>query len=478
MPAEVLEQDKPLEPMTSAEFQTRLNGDKAFLNDYLKNPERYEAAISDLTSPAPQAPEAAQPADPSQAAPQGRPAQVAAPAPTDPDEIVQVAIPKRLLGSYATNRSPQEGIIEALKGNAEKDRVIAMLRDRDEESHGEKMSLRERLRLSEDAKARGVQTPAPAQSTTSVAPAASAPITDLDLNIDDLPEDESLFEPENIKKLATTNKKMVQLLRKQAQELAAVSQSTSALQTKRQAEDTADEQRQIRDRALRSEFNEIEELQRVEPTLKTTLSFQDLDRAVVSFIKDIGYVAGTGKGEYNDAAIAAANRFLNDKSPAGDELRKAAAAKGITPPADLDKHAQIMRVRSERQSTLAQIKRTLEEKSGRKFEDHEVPLPFSYVDFHRRLTPSNSAQSVLAARIEGANQVARASATDQFAREVPPEAGRTDVALSSIGGEQLGELLKKPSDKYTQQEAALVKQYYESQQIPVPEKVLRRARTS
>jgi hypothetical protein len=476
MPNEVLEQDKPLAPMTSAEFSSRMNTEKGFADAYLRDPARYEAAITDLNQPAPQAPEAAQPApgsDPA-AAPQGQPAAAAPTTPNSPDEMVSVTIPRNMLGTYGINRSPQEGIAEALKGLSEKDRVIEMLRARDEESHGEKLSLREKLRLYDEAKAVAPQ--APAASPSAAVPAA-APSTDFsDLNLDDLPEDESLFEPENIKKLAASNKKMVQLLRKQAQELASVSKTTSDLQTARQGEDVAAEQRSIRDRALRSEFNEIEELQRVEPALKTTQSFQDLDRSVVQFIKDIGYVAGTGKGDYNDAAIAAANRFLNDKTPAGDELRALAAKNGITPPSDIDKHAQIMAIRAERQRTLAQVRRTMEDKTGRKFEDHEVPLPFTYADFYRRLVPNNTAQSVLAARIEGASAVAKASATDKFAREVPPEAGRTDIALSSLGEAELRTLLAKPSNKYTQQEATLVMQYYESQQIPVPNEVKMRAK--
>jgi hypothetical protein len=384
--------------------------------------------------------------------------------------MVQVTIPKSMLGSYIKNRTPQDGVLEALKGNQEKDAVIALLRRRDEESHGERLSLREelqRMRSTKPVTSAGPQAPAQPAVPGSQPPAE---VTRDDLNLDDLPDDDTLFEPANVKKLVAANKRLAKWFKDLNPQLRQTQEAVADLKTKRETEDSANAIRDARNKALSDEFAEIEELQTQAPTLKTSTSFAELDRAVVQFVRDIGYIAGVSKGDFDDAAATAANRFFNDKTPAGDELRKKCAENGITPPEGIAQHQEIMRVRNERRQHLARIKRQMEEKAGRKFEDYEIQLPLTYTQIYRSMTPQDQAQALLRARIEGAQQAAAAQGGPR-AREVPPEAAHRELSLENATEQQVQEIMARPSKTYSAPEARLIKAHYEKLQVPVPPEI-------
>ena len=489
---QVAKDEAKIEPMTSAQFHQKLDSDSAFRKSYLDDPGKYEAAITDLyggsaaapqaTPPSPAAAPQAPAAPGEPAAPQGTPAP-AAPAATTPDEMVQVSVPKSMLGSYLMNRTPQDAALEALKGNQEKDAVIALLRRRDEETHGERLSLREELQRMRSTKPAAPQPGAPIppaapaaapQAPAQPAGAAPAEVTPDDLNLDDLPDDDTLFEPANVKKLVAANKRLAKWFKDLNPQLRQTQEAVADLKTKRETEDSANAIRDARNKALRDEFAEIEELQTQVPILKTSASFADLDRAVVQFVRDIGYIAGVSKGDFDDAAATAANRFFNDKTPAGDELRKKCVENGIKPPEGIAQHQEIMRVRNERRQQQARIKRQMEEKAGRKFEDYEIQVPLTYTQIYRSMTPQDQAEALLRARIEGAQQAAAAQG-GPHAREVPPEAAHRELSLENATEQQVQEIMARPSKKYSGAEARLIKAHYEKLQVPVPPEVAMRA---
>lgn len=468
---QVKDGDADLTQMTRDEFQSRINSDRGFRDRYLQDPEKYEKLI--VEEKPEETPQGASPQGTPGEKPQEPTPQGSAPA---ADEKLTLALPKSvldLLGTYGVNRSTEEAILEALKGNREKDNLITFLRKKDQDAGEERVSLKKQLELFRQQQKPAAGTPDPTPKPANDKPGA---LPDLGINLDDLPEGEGLFEVENqaklvkaLKGLASQNKALLAQVEKTQGEL-------SQVKSEAEQESVDDLDKEARETDLARELREIEELQVSNPALKTSKQFRDLDQEVARWIVDVGYIAGVGR-EYNDAAIAAAERLFTDKTPAGDELREKCRQAGITPPEDLDKHREIMTVRRERNKYRDQLRQNMAARLGRDVRDHELPdMPFTYLDFYGKLRPRDLAGELMKARVEGAKDVMKAaSASANVAKEVPPTAGAPTLELQGVSPEQMSKLLSRPSSSYTPQEAKVVLEWYTQNQVPPPNEVVRRA---
>jgi len=473
MTTEVLKKDEAIRddvaptPMTRNQLSARIDADSKFAEAYLADPAKYNAMVVKAPATADVAPTPA-PAQPGTQSPAAAPGTQTPPPAQSVEEVeIRARIPRDLLGSYAVNRSESEAVVEALKGIREKDTLIAYLRQRNEESTGERLNLKREL---ERFKA---QPPAnPPQRAESVQPrpdskAAPIPSAD-DFDPESIPEDEAIFDPENTKKLVRGVKSLARQNKELTAQVQAAKDGTQRILS--ESERVASEQtaRAAVERSLNDEFQQIADLQSDVPELKTSKPFRMVDQEVAQFIRDVGHVAGTGGGDYNEAALAATRRFFDDKTPEGDALRKRCSDAGVKPPEEYVKHGEIIRVRAERNKYRSRVVEQLRAK-GKEISESDVDAPFTYTQVYHSLRSPDVSRQLTAARVDGAQAAARASqATQTAAREIPPDAGSPAIDFATVKKSTISALLDKKTELLTPAEKALLTQYYASRKIPAP----------
>lgn len=448
------------ETYTVEEFQKKMD-DPAFREAYLRDPATYEARIADLSDRPQGEPETPPAEGAPPAAPQGQP-----PAAPETYEVIvsgqKVQISRDQLGSYAVNRDPAAAIVEALKGNREKDKTIEVLLQRDRDNEQNATSLRQRIK---DAEARKQ----PAQPAAPPAPASgSAIVPDNGVSEKDVEELEKEFDPFD----DAGKGKLFAFLRKQASEINKLKtgqqealkpvQEMIEEQTQTKAQRAIDEAQR---RATTAEFEEIEALLSADPGLRPQgKTFQQLDLDVAEWIRNVKTIAPKGQDGY---------ALYFSQGPTGDAFRAQCAASGVTPPQDYDKHQTIMGLRAERLSAREEMRKHLSQTAGREFQDHELPQvgTLTYLDIygrHRRQSGADK-QALLDAQISGHRQMLDATDHSDRAREIPPEKSvppRPD--WKSVGEEKISKLLAKHSSQYSEEEALLVIDFYTDQKMPVP----------
>jgi hypothetical protein len=408
-----------------------------FAEDYLKSPEKYRLVESKATSDSPQG-----------NTPQGGSAE-SSPTSTGSEEveISGLKIPVSLLGTYAKNRTPQEALVEALKGISEKDATIAALREADTSA----VPLRDRVR---EIKSRR-QASAPSVIPDEVK-------LDLEeLNLDHLPVDESIFDTENagkmvkaIKGLSEQNKMLAEALRKNNDSVRSAAAKNAELSSVEDVE-------QLRAVVLDDNISQVERLQKVDPTLKTKKSFRDLDAEIGKFWETVSQVSGLPQRE-------AAAAYSDATSDAGKKLRETLAQKNVSAPdpEDMGKHAVLMQVHFKRQEKIERLQKAIESRSGKKPEVWEIAddvadLIPSYAKVYEDFVGGNR---IMQAKIAGARDVMTPKNTDgvaPIAREVPAEmGGAPKMTLDTVDPSKLSALMARDSRTYSREEAALVAEYF------------------
>ena len=448
------------ETCTVEEFRKKMD-DPAFREAYLRDPETYEARITDLPGRPQGEPPAPSAGGAPPAAPQGQPA-----ASETYDVIVngqKVQVSREQLGSYAVNRDPAAAIVEALKGNREKDKTIEALLQRDRENEQSTTSLRQRIK---DIEARKQQ---PAQPATPAAPAPGSAIVPDDgvseADVDALEKEYDPFDDAGKQKLFVH-------LRKQAAEINRLKTGQQeALQpvknmieetNKARAQQAIDEAKR---RSTAAEFTEIESLLSAEQELRPQgKTFQQLDLEVAEWIHKVKSIAPKGKDGYV---------LFFEQGPAGDAFRAQCEASGATPPQEYKKHQAIMNLRSDRRNAREALRKQLSEWSGKEVQDYDLPSEstLTYADIYNRRRRQSGAdkQALLDAQISGHRKMLDATDHSDRAREIPPEKSvppRPD--WKSVGQETISKLLAKHSSQYSDEEANLIMDFYNDQKMSPP----------
>jgi hypothetical protein len=459
---------------------------------YLKDPDKYENSVLEAEKNAADSPQGKQPADlqpgnQPPAAPQapagGEPA--APSQPTETGEVIKLTaeggevleIPKDMLGTYIKGRGVGEGLMEALKGLGEKDKVIDFFKNKDLENQNQMGSLKARI-------AQYVaNNPQPAASPA--APAGAEVVEDVEVPTIDMTaiknfaeDPDSILDSENRKalldsvmQLADAQNKTVQLIKNRDQKAAQQSQQATA--------------EQLRKDARINEFREIDTMVNSHPELKLSKPFAELDNDIHNWMRQVHYL-NTGSSTWDQKALDSVRTYYAD-TPEGEALRSKCAAANQSPPEDIEKHSTIMHVRSLRNAAINKMRNDLAVKTGREpetIEDHELPsLPFTYSDFYDRERQSNPSvmDEMLKQRIEGVKAVTSQAgiAGSDVAAEIPPEqGGAPTITLENVSVEQMSKLLNTDHKKYSEEEAGLVYDWYAASQIPMPAGLKQRVETS
>jgi hypothetical protein len=474
-------QEKGAEPQTHVfasqqELEEKIMSDRALSDEYLRYPDRFQVTEStgapqgqtDSNAGTPQTPTpsgqgSAQPT----ATPEAATPATAGQQPTGGQAQaglveIKAQLPKEIvdeLGYYMKpGRTVEEALGLALKGLREKDRHISFQGKRIKDAETESATLKQQV-----AELQARLTTQPAQPEKQ--PKASAPMTDITLdddlpvNVDELPEDDTIFDAENTKKLVSVTKHLAKQNRVLAQELKATKQVVSAPR-----QPTQDETRQS---AIDAEMRSIVGLQATNPEFVTPLPFEQLDAQVDMFYRNVAAAAG----ERDPRRVYAAAQAYFEDTDAGKALRERCEQNGIAPPDGLEQHQQIMAIRARRNEHRDRIKASMKAKTGKEWSDLDVEdlLP-SYTELAGQIAPRTTQDDLLKARIDGANDARRSSAAAlQVAREVPPTSGIPTMTLENVTEEQMSAILDKDFRKMTDVEANIAYEFYVANQLKPPE---------
>lgn len=456
------------EPATLEEFEARCIADEQYRNEYMNNPhderfEKFNVMMGEKisgTQALPQGQETPQenPEKPEEKSAEQKSSSEQPPSqePEDEELAVNVKIPKTMLGTYLKNRKPEEALLEALKGNQEKDRYIERLRTERDRYSGELLSFKQKE-----------TTPPQAEPQ-----AAQLPEEDPDLLSDEELSTLDLYDPENQEKLvkhqaaATRRIKALENLTKSAVET--TSQITA--ESRRQTELDRQQERVTR------EYQEIEDLQSSFPELKTPKPFSQLDREVSDFYSRIA--------EFSQLPQDQALNVYFSESPEGQALRGKLSSLGVQQPEGYDVHQRIMAVRQDRLRDQQEYVQQLSQTVGRELNLNEVPLPpgMSYVDYWRKKQgfaaagprPSPAPQPS-APPTQSTQPGTGQQNQQQYAPEIPQEQSVPLMGPENMSVEQMNALAQKPVEHMSTDEAKLLVKVYEAEKIPAPTALIKKA---
>lgn len=449
---------------TLEQFEDQIDNNPEFRDDYSKNmtDPKYErfhemigAKLSGVDIANPQGAQKDQEKQP--ANPQG---ETVAPA-TEQDLTVSLKIPKDLLGSYLVNRTPEEAVIEVIKGKNEADKYIEKLRSKTSALSDETISLRNQLTQALER----VNAAPQEQAAAAQAAGPQAEQNAQEVNLDEL-ESLDLFDPDN-------HKKVTGAIRSLATQLAEIRKGKPTEQPSGQK--TTPEIEKARNdnvnELLEREFDEIEELQMKVPELRTPKAFKDLDQDVLNFYTRIDEIAGAKN--YLDGV----RRYFS-QTPEGQALRDQCAEQKVAPPEGYQAHQQIMTYRTKRNEDKGRYLKNLSQKLGQDISEADIPpIPHtSYIDYYNLAHYADIRKIGLESRIEGHREAQAASAAAKnHVPDIPPEKGQPETSVTGWTMEQKIALLNKPSNSYTQEEARLATEIYKEAGEKPPHRILKKA---
>lgn len=382
----------------------------------------------------------------------------------DAEIEVSVKIPKNLFGTYLKNRTPDQAVIEALKGNREKDATINVLRDQHSTTHEENISLRSKVRAAMEQMTQSSS----AQPPQEVISAAAMDVGAIDF-----------LDPEDQEKFTKNSKVLVEFVKK-----AQTAQPNVELQAKTK-EELAKLERS-------TEFAEIRQLQVTDPSLSTSVDFETLDRSVSSFYEGLKMVSRL-------PSVEDAWALYNDPVK-GEQLRSQCVASGVVMPAEINQHLKIMHARSqilkeidtERKSKAEEMTQALRNMGKNETIDvSAVPRP-SYASIWKRVSagnqpavvvappvvpPAAAPQAMINPALQQQIEARREQSTQQTVPLVPPGAAGPVADARDIPRplfEEINDRFVKNPSALTKDEAQLLARVYEWQQVPMPAELKRR----
>jgi hypothetical protein len=207
------------------------------------------------------------------------------------------------------------------------------------------------------------------------------------------------------------------------------------------------------------EFNEVRMIQNnsaVRDYFKTSRDIADINMVYVEFGKKLAQMVGIQtvfdqSGIFSPATSQAIAKYFNMEDPEGESLRAAARKQGIEPPPDSDMLA-LKRITALR---AVQRERTVRDGQG-----NAVPIPAeeAYAIAMTKFPHLFNVKDPLATRREEHEAMERAVANRaKHTTDVPPSIGADADNLAKIPVDALLKILNKSQDKWTVEEAELVK---------------------
>lgn len=396
--------------------------------DYLENPdkfkelnERFEREAMQSAS-APEQPGSSAPSSSAAAQPQpgqapaggGQPAAGAAqPQQEQADELVELKIPKKLLGTYLTGRTDNDGVIEALKGKLEADKTLKEWGQERLNLRSETATLRQQLL---DATI-GRKT---AEAQPKAAP--SQPFQKIEVEEVDFSalENADLFNPDShdtikagIKKAAAAYNAIKQAIATtQAAATAQPSPEVKPFNPDADPEVVAQRQ-QIEYEQQQRDIIEVDATVSQIPQLRMSKPFRDVDLEVSAFYDKLKAASGI-PGDRMEAV-----KFYYGSTPESKVFRDRCVANGLVPPADIDKHA--VAVRAYQKYTSAQRAVPLADFIA--IEVSKLPPPAEQPPAPA-VPPAGQQQQSYKERIEQHNRQAQANSTPPgYIPDIPPSVG-------------------------------------------------------
>lgn len=410
-------------------------------------------------------------------------------------------IPRELFGSYLSgDRSVEDAIVEALKGNSEKDKTISSFIERNNLLNSDTLNLRRQLMTALQDKGTAQRK---ADEAASMSSSPQFDVTDVDFDVlNDVDAYDLDKSPEAIAKAKTALQKLKNSLsgkasvptgQSQQQPPAHSAQPQGGQQPNRQPAPATDPdvektREALNQQVVNAEYADIMALQANNPELQTPIPFDQLDRAVGVFHQSAARLAGTPGNE------ASAMELYFSQTPAGEQFRATCKQSGIEAPEGYMVHQFLVReVRPKRLENMSNYSKVVESKTGKKLEPWELlDAPgISYSELYRNTGKYQPAQQQ--SQASPTQQPAPSSKLQETIRQhsaqpqlpptatvpdIPPSMGGPQInGLQSIDQGELPYLISKwqecPND-LTREEANKIRVIYESQGMPVPAPALRK----
>lgn len=216
------------------------------------------------------------------------------------------------------------------------------------------------------------------------------------------------------------------------------------------------------------ELDEIADLQRAVPALRSNVPFKDLDIQVANFQAGVAGVAGLDPNSGADMAKAAATYY--SQTPEGDQLRELCKIRGVNPPDEIEKWSEIMKFRKVRSANIAERARQEEDivlsKTGKKVSVNPYEVAQikgnTYLDLYNSANPVDVNRIALNAKVESHREAASTAAASQNSHvpEPGPNTGTQPATpASSMSEEDLTKLFIRYRDSpnsITKDEAAFM----------------------
>ena len=263
------------------------------------------------------------------------------------EELVVKLKPKDLGTYYSKGRSPQEAILELVKGKKNADDRIKYLKD-------DQMPALERMARTLSEENQALKTDLAKLTAEKEASAKKAapeePVTD-DVTLPN-PEEIDFFDPD-------TQKNIVDKFKKIKEDNAALKSQIETLKKVPPAQSAAPKSEavpQARNAEVENEFNEIRLLQRnpdTEGLFSTKVDVEAVEKQNIAFMESLARANGVNSiydasGRINQATATLLDTYYAN-TPESQALRQASDAAGIKPPEDLPALNRIYAIRSLRQ---------------------------------------------------------------------------------------------------------------------------------
>jgi len=431
---EVLEKDKGVESAekeivrtyeTLDALKAAVKSDPAIRDDYLSNGDKYSIAEK-TEEPKAETPSPAEP--------------------TLSKRKVTLEVDDEMLGTYGKNREADAAILEALKGNKEKDKTIDFFKN-------EKLPTVER----ELQEARTVAAGLKKQIAEYEAKKMELSVKKVEkTNFSDFPEfkdDESILDDETGPKIL----KALKNLKEYQTHISGLESKIEALEgsittaAKARERDAASE---AANRQLQEEFQEIDRVVETHAeALGKARSFKSMQDDYVGFMDNLKSISGIDGPLFDEAGafrkeVQDRYRIYHEESDSGKALREICKAKGIGLPQDFDVLSRIYAIRGIRNNHFERG-------------SDGNPVPISY-DKAIRLYQSENPEKKLAVsdstrQMSEIEKRARAAENLNKTSELPAEGGAV-VDIENYPREKFMAQMKKPVDEWTDFEVNLFKQ--------------------
>lgn len=365
-------------------------------------------------------------------------------------EIQSLKLRRNQLGTFLKNRSPEEALLLKLDAHDHAERTIVDLKERNNGLSSQTMKLREQLIESR-------KQPSKTEQKEEIGP------DEFDFDR----EEADLYDPDQQEKFLSNYEKMLKRLKEgKTQPEVKSDQKGETLNP-----DEQELYKQLEKNSIQREFDEINDLQRSVPELQFSdgSTFQQKDRQLLEFRQKVANVLGV-----------TSNINAHEQYNSNPKIRQLCEARGITEPPELDKWAEIVKVRQQRNHNLNNYAQQIGKKSI------EIPnfIGNTYLDIYNKTVPVDRYdKGKLTAQIKQHEDAARKKDANEsrYVTEPPPQVSNTgNTGLGQMNEADLNNLIARYGQKginsISSDEAKLLLKLTEEQGFPAPLELMQKAK--